>query len=291
MYKIKKRRLKLEDFLELKKYKPFKKWRQDSKGVNFGAIFGAIGSTLSEQMKAAGFSEEDVDEAIHTFSLENVLKSSVSQGKAKKKGEKALRYAVVGDKLRELFFNLYPGLLERIEREQNFAIKNYYVRTWTGPVRHFPELKYMKFNSRGNLIGVDAILSSKVFASIKNKACNTTIQTAEVYWAMPNATAFNHYMKKWKLKSRIFNYTHDSYEIYVYKTELEIVKGLLKRLVDINRQPYYGIPMDMEIEVSDLTKGQYLKKGTSMNLNDAKLPEEYEKDFDPKIIPIYGEVK
>jgi len=290
MYKITKRRATLKDFLKLKKYNPFKKWRQDSKAINFGSIFGAIGSTLSEQMKASGFTETDVNEAIDTFKLKDAVNTAISLGKAKK-GVKALKYAIVGDKLRELFFGLYPGLMERIIREQEFAMKNYYVRTWTGPVRHFPELKYMKFNSKGNLVGADAILSSKAFASIKNKACNTTIQTAEVYWAMPNATAFNYYMKKWELKSRIFNYTHDSYEIYIYKPELDIVKGLLKKLVDINRQPYYGIPMDMSIEVSDLTQGQYLKKGVEMSLDGCKLPEEFEKDFDPKIIPIFGVVK
>jgi DNA polymerase I-like protein with 3'-5' exonuclease and polymerase domains len=211
-------------------------------------------------------------------------------GKAKK-GVKHLKYSIVGDKLRELFFNLYPGLMERIVREQEFALKNGYVRTWTGPVRHFPELRYMKFTSKGNLVGADAILSAKNFASIKNKACNTSIQTAEVYWAMPNATAFNHYMEEWELKSRIFNYTHDSYEIYCYKPELEIVLGLLKSLVDINRQPYYGIPMDMSVTISDLSKGDYLKKGEEISLSKCKLPPEYIDRFDPSIIPLYGKVE
>jgi DNA polymerase I-like protein with 3'-5' exonuclease and polymerase domains len=290
MYKITKRKMTMDDFIDLKKYDPVKKHRQDSKAVNFGSIFGAIGSTLGSSMKSSGFSEDDVDEAIDTFGLENVLNTALSLGKAKK-GVKALKYAIVGDKLRELFFQTYPGLMKRIEREQRFALDHGYVRTWNGPVRHLPELKYMKFNAKGTaMLGSDSILYSKMFAHLKNEACNSTIQTAEVYWAMPNATAFNHYMKKWGLKSRIFSYTHDSYEMYIYKTELEVVKGLIKELCNINRQPYYGIPMDMSMDIADLTKpNQYLKHGDEVLLDDAKLPEGY--DFDPSIVPIHGEVK
>jgi DNA polymerase I-like protein with 3'-5' exonuclease and polymerase domains len=289
MYKITKRKMNLDDFMKLKKYKPVKKWRQDSKAVNFGAIFGAIGSTLGAQMMAVGFSEEDCDEALDLFGLDAVYNTALNMGKAKK-GPKVLKYSIVGDKLRELFFQTYPGLMVRIQREQKFGMEHGYVRTWTGPVRHLAELKYMKWNSKGNLIGADSILYSKLFSHAKNEACNSTIQTAEVYWAMPNVTAFNKLMKKWNLKSRIFNYTHDSMEIYVLKEEKKTVYGLLNRLCQVVRQPYYGIPMDMSAEESDLSNSdEYLKHGKEVNLSKYSLPDNLE--FDEKIIPIYGEVK
>jgi hypothetical protein len=109
---------------------------------------------------------------------------------------------------------------------------------------------------------------------------------------MPNATAFNYYMKKWELKSRIFNYTHDSFELYIYKPEREIAYALLNKLSKINRPPFYNIYMDMEVEESDLSNSnEYLKHGKEVNIHKYKLPENLEKDFDEKIIPIYGEVK
>lgn len=280
----------IDDFINLKKFKPIKDYRQSSKAINFGSIFGAIGATLGNSMKNSGFSEEDCDDAIEMFGLENVLNTAISMGKAKK-GIKALKYAIVGDKFRELFFQTYPGLMRRILREQEFAKKHAYVRSWTGPVRHLPELKYMKYNNAGNLIGADAVLYSRIYAHAKNTACNSTIQTAEVYWAMPNATAFNYHMKKWGLKSRIFSYTHDSYEIYGYKSESEIVYALLKKLTTINRQPYYGIEMDMSAEESDLSnKDEYLKHGRELDLSKFVLPKEYIDSFEENMVPIYGEV-
>jgi hypothetical protein len=182
--------------------------------------------------------------------------------------------------------------MTRIQREQKFGMDHAYVRTWTGPVRHLPELKYMTYSSRGNLIGADAVLHSKSFSHSKNEACNSTIQTAEVYWAMPNATVFNYYMKKWELKSRIFNYTHDSFELYIYKPERETAYALLNKLAKINRPPFYDILMDMEVEESDLSNpDEYLKHGKEVNIHKFKLPEEFEKDFDENIIPIYGKLK
>jgi hypothetical protein len=293
MYKITKRKMVIEDFFKLKKFNPAKYWRQSSKAVNFGSIFGAVGSTLGNQMMGSGFTEDDVDDAIDMFGLQNLVNTQISLGKAKN-GVKALKYAIVGDKLRTLFFQTYPGLMERIIREQKFGMEHAYVRTWTGPVRHLPELKYMKTNSAGNLVGADMILFSKSFSHAKNEACNSTIQTAEVYWAMPNATAFNWFMKRWDKKSHVFNYTHDSFEIYIRKDEREIAYALLNEMVKINRQPYYGIPMDMSAEESDLTKdGQYLKHGDEIELHGFKLPEDLQKDFDEhwhEIIPIHGDV-
>lgn len=245
-------------------------------------------------MKNSGYSLEDVEEAIKMFGLEPILKDAISLGKAEKMGEKALKYAIVGDKFRELFFKTYPGLLERIEREKKFGIKHSYVRAWSGPVRHLPEMKYFKISPRNTLLGADSMLYSQMFAHLNNEAVNTTIQTAEVYWAMANATAFNKFMEKWELKSRIFNYTHDSFEIYVYKPEREIVYALLNELVQINRQPFYGIFMEMSVEEADLTKeGEYLKHGRELNINNFKLPEKLKKDFDDNegFIPIHGIVE
>ena len=288
------RRMTLQDFMKLKKKMPFAKFRQDGKSINFGSLFGCSGATLAQTMKKAGFTIEDVNLVIKMFNLEKIVQVHLINGQLKGKSETDIRFAVVGEKFRELFFKTYPGLQERIEREQKYGMKHYFVRAWSGPIRHLPEFQYVKFNARGAPIGADSKLYSRMVSHMKNEAVNTTIQTAEVYVAAPNATAFQWFMKRWGLRTRIFNYTHDSYEIYLFKREREIVYGLLKELTAVNRQPYFGIPQDMSVEESDLTQpDQYLKHGKEISLKGFNLPDKYKEDFQKNIniIPIHGEVK
>lgn len=265
MYKIKKRRVTLEDFLKLKKYQPFSSMRQNGKTINLATIFACSGPTLGRQMKQAGFTEEDCDATIATFGLENAYNQTLLNNTANK-DPVDLKYMVVGIKLRELFFQTYPGLLERVEREQRFAMKHGYVRTWSGPIRHLPELRYMKFNAQGNLVGMDKKLYSRMFAGMKNEASNTSIQTAEVQQAMPDATALQATFKEWGLKTRIFNYVHDSFVLYVHKSEKDLVYALLNKVAMEHREPYYGLRMYIDVVESDLNKGHYYDNGKEIDI-------------------------
>jgi len=198
-----------------------------------------------------------------------------------------------------LFFESYPGLLKRIEREQKFAKKHGYTRTWVGPVRHLAELRYFKTNAAGNPIGADAKLYSRMYAHTLNQSCNTSIQTAEVYWAMPNITSIQKNLTNWGFKSRIFNFVHDSFEFYIYRPEESVVTALVKAHSDINRQPYYGIPMEMDGLKCDFKKGDMFKEGTEVSLENYDINVELEKwnkehGTDLKFVsyvPPHGEVK
>jgi len=273
MYKITKRSITIDDFLKLKNFPPFKKMRSNGKTLNLATIFACTGPTLGRQMKGAGFSEHDCDLTIETFNLENAYNTALRTTKDKTPLE--LKYIIVGNKLRELFFQTYPGLLDRVNREQQFAMKHGYVRTWTGPVRHFPEFRYMKRNINGNLIGVDQKLYSKMFAGMKNEASNTSIQTAEVYQAMPDCTATNVLLKEWGLKSRLYNYVHDSLSLYVYKPEARLIYALLNRLSLEHREPYYDLRMYIDVIEADLTNPEhYYDKGKEINIENYDLDEE-----------------
>jgi len=301
MYKITKREINLEDYLQLKKFKPFKKMRQDAKGVNFGAIFACTGSTLGRQMRNAGFTEEDCDYAIDTFNLHNVMAASIGKKPYMDDTIKLkLKYDIVGTKLREIFFQTYPGLLDRVTREQSFALKHGYVRTWCGPVRHLAELRFMSKNAQNNVIGADHLLYSKMFTHLKNDASNTTIQTAEVYQAMPDVTCLQNNLDNWNFKSWVFNYVHDSIQLYIYKPEKEIVYALLNKLAKIHRMPYYGLSQHIGVEESDLTNpNEYMKHGREINIEHLDLDLELKKwneKYNTNLeftnnIPIYGELK
>ena len=272
MYKITRREITIQDFLKLKKTKPFSEMRQNGKTLGLATIFASQGPTIGRQLKAAGFTEENCDEAIDSFNLTNVW-NTAKQNNTKLK-EVDLKYVIIGNKLRELFFQTYPSLLERVEREQRFALKQGYVRSYVGPVRHLHELRYLSRNSHGNLIGVDKKLYSKMYANLKNIASNTSIQTAEITHAMPDVTCINTNLKNWKFKSRIFNYVHDSIDLYIYKPEKDVVYALINETAKLNREPYFGIPMEIDITECDLSAGQYYKKGKELNITKFNLNKE-----------------
>ena len=275
MYKITKRDMTMEDFLKLKKFSPFKQMRFNGKTVGLATLFACQGPTLGRQMKAAGFTEDDCETAFDSFNLWQAY-NQAKLNPTNKLSEKELKYVILGNKLRELFFKTYPSLLERVEREQKFAMKHGYVRTWVGPVRHLPELRLMSKNAQGNLIGIDRKLYSKMFSNLKNVASNTSIQTAEIVHAMPDVTCINMHLKKWGFRSRVFNYVHDSIDMYVLKKEKDVVYALLNEVVKIHREPYFGIGMEIELNESDLTKGESYSDGREININKFKLKKELE---------------
>lgn len=271
--------------------------------MNFASIFGCTGATLGTQLKGYGFDEAKVTEVMHNLGLDNAVNAKIlaETAKGKKPDPLAIKYTVVGTKIRELFFKTYPGLWERTIREQKFGKKHGYVRSWTGPVRHLPEFRYMKKNADGNVIGADNVLYSAEFRHLENDATNSPIQTAEVYQAMPDMTAIMNTFLALGLRSRLFNTVHDSGELYVYKPERDLVYSILTYVANINRMPYFGIPMHIDVEESDPDLGEIFREGREINIDKYDFKEElkkwcekYHKDFkfedvDPaQWIPMHG---
>lgn len=297
------REMTFEDFMKLKKIKPFKGVRSDAKGINFGALFGCSGPSLGVQLKGYGFDETKVTTAMNNFNLTQVVNSKIlsETKKGKSPDPLAIKYSVVGTKIRELFFNIYPCLLERTIREQKFAKKHGYVRAWTGPVRHLPELRFMKKNAEGEVVGADAILYKSEFAHLNNDATNSPIQTAEVYQAMPDMTAIMNTFLILGLRSRLFNTVHDSGEFYIYKPERDLVYSIFTYVASVNRMPYFDIPMHIDVEESDLDDNEVFREGREINIENFDFKtelknwcEKFHKDFkfedvDPaQWIPIHG---
>lgn len=275
MYKITEREMTMDDFLKLKKIKPFKQSRTDAKGINFGAIFACSGPALGAQMKAGGFDEKQLDASIATFSLENQVNAAILAQPGRDR--LSIKYDIVGSKIRDLFFILYPSLLKRTIREQTFAKENGYVRSIVGPVRHLHELRWMKKNDNLEVTGADRALYAKLFTHLQNDATNSPVQTEEIYQAMPNVTALWHCIKRMGLKSRIFNYVHDSQELYVHKDEREFIYAYLTALAAVDRQPYFSIPMHIDVEESDPNFCEIFREGREINIEQFDLHEELEK--------------
>lgn len=275
MYKISERLLTLDDFIQVRKIKPYKKWRSNAKTINFGTIFACSGPALGAQMKSAGFSEEDLDASMDTYKLWPAFNKEVLANKSADKLQ--IKYNLVGCQIRELFFKIYPCLLERTLREQNHALRYGFVQSWTGPIRHLHELRYMKINSNGEVCGPDKMLYSGMFSHLLNNATNSPIQTAEVYQAMPDVTSINKFRKTMGLKSYVFNFVHDSFECYVYRPERDLFYAFLNEIAQVHRQPFFDIPMHIDVEESDPDKGEVFREGRELNIEHFSLKDELEK--------------
>jgi hypothetical protein len=123
---------------------------------------------------------------------------------------------------------------------------------------------------------MDRKLFSSMFSELKNIASNTTIQTLEAYHAFTNWRCIMSNLRAWGFRSRIFNGTHDSFDLYIYKPELDVVLALLCHVTGIVRRPYYDLPLLMDIEVSDVSAPEklekhYYKHGKEYSLRDLSI--------------------
>jgi hypothetical protein len=289
MLKIVKRDCTIQDFLKMKNYEPWKFQRNKcGKVINFSLLFGESAIAFSAQLEKDVFSEEEVDEFIQDAKLTDKLNELLLQ---KTFPQKKCKYIVAATFIREAFFGKYIGLGQRLQREVRFAKDNGYVRSWHGPVRHLAPLMYMDFSPSGNLRNADKELYSKIFSGLKNDAGNSPIQTLESAITQRAIIEESFYIKEWNLKSRVWNQCHDSADWYIYvgdgdedpDNETNLVCALMYHCDTKNREPFYGIPMDIDAEIADLStdenieNGNYYHTGKEIHFKDLNLQNEVKK--------------
>lgn len=246
--------LTVHDFIKNKEYRPFKDWRTVAKTENFGLIFGCTAPTFAGMLKQANFTEAECDEFIQLTNNTAAFNAALANNMGSKHPMKTadVKFLVAADAMRNSFFETYQGLMGRIKREQAFALAHGYVRSWHGPVRHLAELRYLSISPKGELIGADRSLYSKMFSHLLNNACNSTIQTMESRIAFSTWVNIAKYLALWGLKSYCWNNIHDSLDFYVWKPELQLVMSLANACAAWDREPVKGIHMSFDGEVSDL---------------------------------------
>jgi DNA polymerase I-like protein with 3'-5' exonuclease and polymerase domains len=260
----------IQDFLKLKKYKPWSGWRQTAKTINFSLLFGCSAGTFAKLLDQNGFTIDDAEELIRDAHLEAKLKDKANDPKAFSKGPKFCKMLVCAEFMKENFFKTYVGLDSRLTREIDFALEHGYIRSWHGPVRHVPELLLMRISDKGYLIGNDKDNYSKLFSDLKKVAGNSGIQTLEAAIAFPAIHEICSYIKEWKLQSFIFNMIHDSIDLCVYKPEEELVLALVNQCMTKFRYFDHGIPMESDGDLVDLSnlEDQYFKHGKDAKVVD-----------------------
>jgi len=317
MLKISKRKCELKDFVDLKKRFPCNFLRTVAKHVGLGLLFYCQARTLATMLREGGISESDIDKIITVLGLEDETREAIRTWERKQQTGRIevdrggpirnkpislndktdVKFLVVAEKLHKLFYSNYPGLMERCEREHRFIMeyvvdpvtkkrrRRGYARSWGGPIRHFPEIRYMTINAEGQLMGADKVMYSKIFSGMKNQASNTAIQTLEVYHTAPVVSCASHNFKKNDMKSRIWNFVHDSQDLYVYKPERELVLAMYETMMHAYDGSGHGIPMEMEGDVADITGGKrgsgkdqhYYSHGDEVKLKGRDMKTEAEK--------------
>ena len=268
----------LKDCLKLKGYFPYNFLRTVSKHVDLSLVFYSQYSTLSTVLKEAGLTEKDCDNIMRTLGLTqadyNKIVSKQRKDQIGKQSSYEIKLLTIAYRLHEDFFELYPGLKRRCEREHEFLRKNGYVRTWHGPIRHLPEVLYMNIDRKsGSLKGVDRLLYSKQYSGMKNQAGNTTIQTLEVYHASQLVNSIDHNIERNGMKSRVWNYVHDSFDVFCHKSEFNALVSLVRKSIEVPRYPEFGIRCELDGVVSDVSgknrKSEYYKSGRDVKIEDS----------------------
>lgn len=267
MLKIVKRSLTIQDFIKMKKRKPFSTWRTAAKSANFGLMFGASASTFKQLLQESNFSVEDCTDYIKLMHAEDLYKDLCENGAKFSHGglfrpEVEGKYLTAATLMRDSFLNGYVGLKNRISREHDFALKHYYTRMWYGAVRWHPQLAYMNIDPFTKKLkkGIpDQKYSSLLFTHLMNNSANAAVQSGETVFIYLGWVNADERMKLWKMKSKIFNTIHDSLDVYVWKPEKELIKSLINTCVGGKiRYPFEGIHHRMDPEISDIRDYEHL---------------------------------
>lgn len=249
------REITVEEFKRQKGYKNYKKFRQISKGINFGILFGGSESVLSQFALEPYWLISDVDEYLE----ENHCEPELEEVKKKYKTytEEHQRFVAAGSRMRKGFFASYPGLLARCERETKYAAEHGYCRSVFGGTRNLIELMlrgtYDEKNESGRL------------KNLENIAKNYLAQQLEACIRGRAMREMQDWLTKNNYKSMEFNEIHDSIDLYIHKNETHDVLAHLKHLEEreIPELEDNWVPLPVDCNISDRTLGQYYKEENS----------------------------
>lgn len=243
-----------DEYIDIYKDKRFSAWRRASKTVNFGVLFNCGAQTLAHQLEDSGYKESEADDYIDLTNNVPLYNNLLAKNLGKMEPKK-VKYLTAATLMLEAYNKGFPGVSERSKREADFAWAHGYSRCWNGPVRQLPELRYMKRNREGNVIGADQLMWSGKVSNLKNEAGNSPIQCMESNIAIKNIIWLNKYLRRWNLKTVQYNMVHDSVDLLIFKPELNLVCSLLNATSTWVRNPHFGIDMCMDFTICDPSKG------------------------------------
>lgn len=249
------RRITEEEMIRLKSIEPFATYRQDSKPINFGFIFGMSYVKFSKSVLETNWKHE----RILAFIKEKGLYDDVEKMAEKYPLEPSeiWDYYSVSNYLRTQFFESYPGLMKRIRRNEAFAKENGYVRSFHGAIRRTPML--MLCMNEEEKVRPDE--NKKEYGNLVNITSNSTIQSDEVVTVM---SSINKWIAEGDDRALVHGTVHDSIDFYVEKQDAIPVLLRIKEIFEHEEAWQKGLKFPVDITVCDINAGDYYKHGMSL---------------------------
>lgn len=239
----------LEEFIKNKDKKGFKEKRKESKFVNFSIVFNITARGFGLGTLKNNWKLEDCDRFIEEKGLEYALVDYIAYNNKKTGGikltEDDCKYCVCAGKIIDDFFMLYPGVKKWIVNQIEFGKNNGYVRSSFGNRRLLPKLKYS---------GIDSFYRD--IKNMSNICCNSPVQSHEVILIIRAIIKLFDYIQDKEYKSRIVGMIHDAVVMYIHKDELEDLCRKILEMFSIDYKENRGVPMEAEINVADINKGE-----------------------------------
>lgn len=234
-----------EEFRLQKSSSEFASMRQAAKSCNFLLIFGGSPKVFAENALEISWSLDQVEDYIKENhcepELEMVKKSYRRESETKQK------YIAVATRIRSNFFKGYPGLLERISVEQDFAANHGYLRSPFGATRNLIELMLKGTYDEETISGI--------LRNLNNITANYYCQQVEGAYTKRNMYDLQMWLEENNMKSKVWNEIHDSIDIYVHKDEAQVVLNKAKELLE-RKVPELAegwVPLTVDCEIADLS--------------------------------------
>lgn len=263
---IVRRQITLDEFMRLKKdeegtpgseQKTFCQMRQEAKAINFGYIFGMTAPTFSSRTLEVSWTEEQADKYIKDNNLRALKDKIISR--YPREDPLVWKMITCASDIRSKFFETYPGLKSRIDREKAFAMEHGYVRCWHGACRRTPELFFMTRTDTGYPNGDDNKLYGRLVSNLYNIAANTAIQNLEAVFVMNSIVEIHNWLRANNMKSYIWGSVHDSIDFAIHRDEVEAV---CTKMLEVCRKTMLGMPLDIDITVADVLQDEHYKGGS-----------------------------
>ena len=240
--------LDLEDFIALKEVLPFMEFRFLAKKINFGFLFGMIGSTFSDRELTKIWSEAQIDSYILENNIATGVIDQIEIQYKFEKPKKECKYIAVSEDIRRKFFDKYTGLEQRITDMRKFFTDNGYVRSYYGAFRK---------NSLVLMGGNED--DKKELAGLNNIVVNTTIQNFEAVVVMRNIVRISRWFRENKMKSRVFGTVHDSVDFYLEISEIDIVVPKIIEIFEEMFEEFNEVPLTIDMKI-----GEHYKEGVNI---------------------------
>jgi DNA polymerase I-like protein with 3'-5' exonuclease and polymerase domains len=252
--KIKRREITEEELLLLKGDEYWSQLRTAGKMLNFLLVFGGSPKIFAENALETRWTREQIEEYIRENDLED-LREKLSESYRREKPHK-IAYITVASDMRTKFFQGYPGLMARIKRNVQFAKEHGYIRGVFGATRNLiQEMLRGEYDNRENNL---------MMRNLDNICANTDIQNFEACIIHPAIVDVQNTFIERGMKSRVFNMVHDSTDFFIYKPELQEAADIIKERFERPVPELRGIPLPIDFDVSDTTKGDYYKGGKNL---------------------------